>query len=476
MNLTSLALLLVLLAMLFAIFTQRLLLSTNTDIYDPIATKLEDVRNGFSGMKESIVSKLDHYRDIIVDNGKDLSITPSRLQHSSLQQEITETEDLWHEEIVDWTAGLKSSMKKANTRASNSTKSHASVEVPTQVVSSKKKNILTDLRHRPLYDKTGKHVDPYRDEGGLNLVANNYIKVNTSDLKTLPKNDITMMDNIQASPREGTDISLHHQLNNLKCPNQSHCIVPKLQLIPKFKIYLCKHPVKQGVRFYFISKEGFLLHPNVELLSYEDIELADYVMYLPGSAPWHRTECNDSSLANKLIVMDEFDGHGHFMPFGSPKEMIRAGYNLHASSKNEFLWYFMYFKRSYIVRKNGALRNFPHLLRPDFYPITYSLAEAYVRPVFNFNREMEIVCTLRGSPQQPARKRVQTWVEEYVKERSIEKAVVGQVEFFFFDVKNTVILIHTLFTFTYPRRDHRSFLNMILNLFPTLSLEDKYGI
>ena len=77
MNLTSLALLLVLLAMLFAIFTQRLLLSTNTDIYDPIATKLEDVRNGFSGMKESIVSKLDHYRDVI--DRKHLLNMPTRI-------------------------------------------------------------------------------------------------------------------------------------------------------------------------------------------------------------------------------------------------------------------------------------------------------------------------------------------------------------------------------------------------------------
>ena len=70
---------------------------------------------------------------------------------------------------------------------------------------------------------------------------------------------------------------------------------------------------------------------------------------------------------------------------------------------------------------------YPHLERPDFYPITYSLAEAYIRPEFNLKREMEIVCTLRGSKAQPARQRVQTWVEEYVKERMVERAVVGQI-------------------------------------------------
>ena len=229
------------------------------------------------------------------------------------------------------------------------------------------------------------------------------------------------------SPRAGTDISFSHQLSILRCPNQSKCIVPELQLIPKLKIYFCKHPVRQGVRFYFITKEGFLLHPNVELISYDHIASADYIVYLPGSAPWHRTECNQSSMANRLIVMDEFDGHSHFMPFGDPKDMAAAGYKAYPGHPGDFLWYNMYFKRSYIVRKRGIFQDFPHLNRPDFYPITYSLAEAYIRPQFNFKREMEIVCTLRGSKAQPARQRVQTWMEEYVKERSIERAVVGQI-------------------------------------------------
>ena len=229
------------------------------------------------------------------------------------------------------------------------------------------------------------------------------------------------------SPQMGTDISIVNQLSILRCPNQSKCIIPELQLTPKFKIYLCKHPVRQGVRFYFLTREGFLLHPNVEVISFENIRHADYIVYLPGSAPWHRTECNNSIYATKLIVMDEFDGHGHFRPYGNPKDMIAAGYPKHPKDKNDFLWYNMYFKRSYVVRKKGVFEYFPHLKRPDFYPITYSLAQAYLRPKFNFKREMEIVCTLRGSHVQPARLRVQNWVEEYVKTNAIERAVVGQV-------------------------------------------------
>jgi hypothetical protein len=229
------------------------------------------------------------------------------------------------------------------------------------------------------------------------------------------------------SPRKGTDITAANQLSLLRCPNQSKCIVPELQLESKLRVYMCRHPVRQGVRFYFLVREGLLLHPNVELLPFQDISSADFVVYLPGSAPWHRTECNDTILAPKLIVLDEFDGHNHFVPFSDPKDMLKAGYKPHPNDKTEFLWYNMYFKRSYVVRKKGIFQYFPHLTRPDFYPITYSLAEAYLRPKFNFKREMEIVCTLRGSKTQPARLRVQTWVEEYAKDRKVERAVVGQV-------------------------------------------------
>lgn len=85
------------------------------------------------------------------------------------------------------------------------------------------------------------------------------------------------------SPRLGTDISDKNQLSILRCPNQSKCIVPELQLSIKLKIYFCKHPTNHGVRFYYLMKEGLLLHPNVVLVEEKDMYTADYVMYLPGN-------------------------------------------------------------------------------------------------------------------------------------------------------------------------------------------------
>lgn len=60
------------------------------------------------------------------------------------------------------------------------------------------------------------------------------------------------------------------------------------------QIYFCKHPVRFGVRFYYLVREGLLLHPNVQLydeLNVDILDEIDYVIYLPGSAPWHKTEC-----------------------------------------------------------------------------------------------------------------------------------------------------------------------------------------
>ena len=48
----------------------------------------------------------------------------------------------------------------------------------------------------------------------------------------------------------------------------------------KLKVYYCKHPVRYGVRFYYLVREGLLLHPNVDFT--HDIEAADYIVYLPG--------------------------------------------------------------------------------------------------------------------------------------------------------------------------------------------------
>ena len=127
---------------------------------------------------------------------------------------------------------------------------------------------------------------------------------------------------MMGSPRKGTDISPLHQMAVLLCPNQSKCIIPELQLQVKLKIYLCKHATRQGVRFYFLAREGFLLHPNVELINEANINNADYIIYLPGSAPWEKTECTNASYGSKLIVLDEYDGHSLISPSIKPEEYI----------------------------------------------------------------------------------------------------------------------------------------------------------
>ena len=54
----------------------------------------------------------------------------------------------------------------------------------------------------------------------------------------------------------------------------------------------------------------------------------------------------------------------------------------------------------------------------------------------NFNmlsdRDMELLCTLRGSNSDPVRLRVRQWVAEYAKARGIKKYSTGQVDYYSF--------------------------------------------
>jgi hypothetical protein len=223
------------------------------------------------------------------------------------------------------------------------------------------------------------------------------------------------------SPRDGSDISPMHQMALLKCPHQSTCIVPELQLAKKLKVYLCKHPTRHGVRFYYIAREGLMMHPNVELLAEDRIAEADFIIYPPGSAPWHLTECTDPSFASRLIVLDEFDGHQLISPTITPEQYVER-----YGGKNK-PWYFMYFKRSFVRRLDGDFKRYPHFAQPDVYPMTYSIAEAYLPTHFNFQREIDILCTLRGTKAMTTRMRVQTWVAEYGVSREIKQIVTEQV-------------------------------------------------
>jgi hypothetical protein len=225
----------------------------------------------------------------------------------------------------------------------------------------------------------------------------------------------------QYSPRPGTDISEQHQIDLLRCPNQSSCIVPELQLRIQLRVYFCKHPVHGGVRFYYLAREGFLLHPNVVMVDESEIMTADYIIYLPASAPWHKSECNSTLYAKKMIVLDEFDGPTPlYAPKPTPQEMV-------ATYGPRMIWYFMYFKRSFVIRQDGIFIRYPHFTKYDIFPLTYPVAEAYIQLKFNHIREIDILCTLRGSKHMTTRQRAQDWVAEYAKLRDVPNALTSQV-------------------------------------------------
>ena len=61
------------------------------------------------------------------------------------------------------------------------------------------------------------------------------------------------------------------------------------------------------------------------------------------------------------------------------------------------------------------------------YPLTYSIAEAYVQPhSFNVRREIDILCTLRGSKLMTTRQRVSDWVALYGQTRNVQNIVTKQ--------------------------------------------------
>jgi hypothetical protein len=120
-------------------------------------------------------------------------------------------------------------------------------------------------------------------------------------------------DNGFFSPSNGTDI-ITHPIAVIKCANQTLCVSPKLQLQEMYDVYYCKH-LGHGVRFYFLVKEGLLLHPNIRLV--DDINKAQVIVYLPVSAPWEKSECSDLKFKSKTIVLDEGDGQQLFEPHGA---------------------------------------------------------------------------------------------------------------------------------------------------------------
>lgn len=203
----------------------------------------------------------------------------------------------------------------------------------------------------------------------------------------------------------GNEVINPHEL--VKCSNQSNCIRPRLQLKQSFNIYYCKH-INYGIRFYYLVREGLLLHPKINLVSRP--ELADYIVYLPESSSWQHTECNNRSFIQKIIALDE----------GDYPDLFRI-------DEGTFM---MTFKRSYVKRVDGNFKHYmPYIAEPNVFPMTYIVAEIYVRHLFKHyqERSIEILCSLRAIPSDPTRTRVKNWVDEYIQSRGIKNAFSGEV-------------------------------------------------
>jgi hypothetical protein len=234
-----------------------------------------------------------------------------------------------------------------------------------------------------------------------------------------PEETVLELDHPQHSPRRPTAIDSMNQHKYLACDNQAKCIIPELQLLRKYKIYLCQRSVYYGVRFEYLIREGLLMHPAVFFLPVEDLADADLIFYLPGSTPWTESECNNIAYASKLIVIDEFDSSALFVPVLNKEEYIATYGSLRKS------WYNLYFKRSYVNRTEGALVGYPNLRYYEVFPFTYPLAEGFIPAKFNHKRPVEILCTLRGNNRtMTTRYQVRNWIKDYAQERDIVKQVV----------------------------------------------------
>lgn len=198
----------------------------------------------------------------------------------------------------------------------------------------------------------------------------------------------------------------------IKCNNQTKCIQPYIQLKKNFNVYYCKHK-GQGVRFYYLVREGLLLHPRIRMV--KKPKDADVIVYLSVSSPWKGSECNKPELRTKTVVMDE----------GDYPQLFETG------DREKVGDFALYFKRSYVTRRKGVFKGYMHYIkRVDVLPMSYSIADAYVRNSFNTiaNRDIDILCTLRGAKGfDPTRMKVRQWVEEYGKARGVKKCSTGEV-------------------------------------------------
>ena len=393
-----------------------------------------------SNSDNTVINKFLEFRDNYLPG-----VRPFRRHHDSnntVDHSLLEHENEFEElsslnnRVVTVDINKSSNTTKQNYKLNKTdTDTHTQQNIPphqndkgnvTLSVVSNNSSLFTNIKFKKLKETITKHAKPH-------------------EMINPDKMSVRVARDHHYSPRQGTQItqlSLQNRTRLLSCDNQASCIIPALQLQKRVNIYLCQKPKDGGgVRFYFLVKQGLLHHPNVILLDQlnsTSIQTVDYILYLPGSSPWDKSECGGELTHNysryKMIVLEEFDGlEPLFSPYKTYDQMVQV-------YGKDLMYYFMYFKRSFAHRHSGTFIDFPLISKKlnnvryrDVYPITYPIADDYISSKYNFHnhREIEILCTLRGSRNASSpmitRIRAQEWVTEYVHSRNISHAITEPV-------------------------------------------------
>jgi len=197
------------------------------------------------------------------------------------------------------------------------------------------------------------------------------------------------------------------------CHDYAACTQPHLFLRRNMTIHLCPPAKQDGVRFRHLVEEGLALHPAVHVVT--SVQDAEYVFWSPiATPPSYGEACwGEAYRSGKLVILDESD---------SPR-LLRVYLDGGDVGKNVTV---PYFKRSFVTKTSEGLFHSIQQ-RANYYPLTYSILEGYLRRTFArhglsaahsplpvadsfrilpwHNRTVDIACTLRTHNSQPARTR-----------------------------------------------------------------------
>jgi len=200
-------------------------------------------------------------------------------------------------------------------------------------------------------------------------------------------------------------------------------VEPVLQMSQQVRICLMPRTASGGVRAFDLMQQGLARHPRVVSVSLEDIQTADFVVWMPGSTRQPPTP--DQCPPSKLIIVDFGDGFGPVNYANNPKN------------------YGFYFKRSWVVRRYGQggtseagrVVTLPAAAKKNaYFPISYSLAEQFLltgvaASAFTSDRVHPITCTLRPSGRgTDVRKQVLEWTKQAASRWRLKNVIAGEVD------------------------------------------------